>query len=474
MKNKSIWINDNKKVSSDKKILEDVYTDILIIGGGITGLTTAYFLRDSKDKITLIDKSIIGMGVTSKTTAKISYLQGTIYQTLEKNFNNTVAKLYLDSQLEAITLIRNIVQDNKISCDFEEADSIIFTTGESGILKIEYEKELLKKWGIDVKDVSHDRIKRGIKVSGTYVFNPMKYIDSLKRILEPKISIYENVLANEILTSNGMYEVKTNCGSIFTKHVVFACHYPFFLVPLFIPLKTYIKREYVNAAKVDIPSNYTALSIDNTLHSIRFYKDYLIYGSNKHRLTSKIDYKENYDKSREDFKKYFVVKPEYTWMNQDIVSNDELPFIGQIKDKMYLATAYNAWGMTNGTLAGKIISDSIQRNFNKYYSLFNPNRGNLSLYINSFLGVFHYGKGYAQSLWKKNTPNYVTIKNVLYGVYVDDDGEKHIIKLICPHMKCNLIFNREEKTWDCPCHGSRFDLDGNVIEGPATRSVDKK
>jgi len=133
MKNKSIWINDNKKVSSDKKILEDVHTDILIIGGGITGLTTAYFLKDSKKKITLIDKSIIGMGVTSKTTAKISYLQGITYQTLEKNFNNRVAKLYLDSQLDAITLIRNIVQDNKISCDFEEADSIIFTTEESGI-----------------------------------------------------------------------------------------------------------------------------------------------------------------------------------------------------------------------------------------------------------------------------------------------------------------------------------------------------
>jgi len=474
MKNKSIWINDNKKVSSDKKILEDVHTDILIIGGGITGLTTAYFLKDSKKKITLIDKSIIGMGVTSKTTAKISYLQGITYQTLEKNFNNRVAKLYLDSQLDAITLIRNIVQDNKISCDFEEADSIIFTTEESGISKIEYEKELIKKCGIDVKDVSHDRIKRGIKVSGTYVFNPMKYIDSLRKILESKISIYENVLANEILTSNGMYEVKTNCGSIFTKEVVIACHYPFFLVLLFIPLKTYIKREYVSAAKVDNSSNYTALSIDKTLHSVRFYKDYLIYGSNKHRLTSKIDYKENYDKSREDFKKYFGAIPEYTWMNQDIVSNDELPFIGEIKDKMYLATAYNAWGMTNGTIAGKIISDSIQNNFNKYTSLFDPKRGNLSLYINSFLGVFHYGKVYAQSLWKKNIPNYVTIKNVLYGVYVDDNGEKHIIKLICPHMKCNLIFNKEEKTWDCPCHGSRFDLDGNVIEGPATKSVDKK
>lgn len=474
MKNKSIWIDDNKEYLSNKKILKDVHTDVLIIGGGITGLTTAYFLKDSGKKITLIDKSIIGMGVTSKTTAKISYLQGITYQTLEKTFNNRVSKLYLDSQLDAISLIKDIVTDNKISCDFGGADSIIFTTEESGISKIKYEKELLQKWGINVEDVSHNKIKSGIRVRDTYVFNPMKYTNSLKKILESKISIYENILANEILTKDNTYEIKTNSGSVFAKKVVIACHYPFFLVPLFIPLKTYVKREYVNAAKVNNPLNYTALSIDDTLHSVRFYNNYLIYGSNKHRLTSKIDYKKNYDQSREDFKKYFGIMPEYTWMNQDIVSNDGLPFIGEIKDNMYLATAYNAWGMTNGTIAGKIVSDAIQNNFNKYTSLFNPKRGNLSLYTNSFLGVFHYGKVYAQALWKKNVPNYVTIKNVLYGVYVDDNDEKHIVKLLCPHMKCNLIFNREEKTWDCPCHGSRFDLDGNVIEGPAAESICRK
>lgn len=474
MKNKSIWIDNNKQYLSDKKNFKNLNTDILIIGGGITGLSTAYFLKDCDRKITLIDKSVVGMGVTSKTTAKISYLQGITYQTLEKDFSNKVSKYYLDSQLDAVSLINDIIKNNKISCDFEEADSIIFTTEESGISRIEYEKELLKKWGIEVKDVSHDRIKRGIKVNGTYVFNPMKYIDSLKKILESKISIYENVLANEILTKDDMYEVRTNCGTIFAKEVVIACHYPFFLVPLFIPLKTYIKREYVNASIVSNPSNYTALSIDNTLHSVRFYDDYLIYGSNKHRLTSKIDYKENYDKSRGDFKKYFGVFPKYTWMNQDIVSNDGLPFIGKIKNRMYLATAYNAWGMTNGTIAGKIISDIIQNKFSKYKSLFDPKRGNLSLYTNSFLGVFHYGKAYAQSLWKKNTPNYVTIKNILYGIYIDENDQKHIVKLLCPHMKCNLIFNREERTWDCPCHGSRFDLDGNVIEGPSTESICRK
>ena len=470
LKNKSIW-NDNVKLQNFNKQSFEKETDILIIGGGITGLTTAYFLKDTNYKVMLIDKSNIGNGITAKTTAKISYLQGTIYQTLANSFGINVSKLYLESQLEAINIIKDIIDRNNISCDLEKVDSIIFTLEDKGIKKIYDEKKILESFNINVDVVTNKNIKIGIKVDDTYVFNPIKYLNEIVGLIKNKINIQENIIARNIKKSNDGFIVETDKENIVAKKVIVACHYPFFILPTLIPLKTYIKREYVNAAKVKENKKYTALSIDKKLHSIRFYKDYIIYGSNKHKLTNKSDYKKNYEKSQKDFFEYFNIKPEYTWMNHDVVSNDNLPLIGSSQKDLYIATAYNAWGITNGTIAAKIISDLILNNKSKYKKLFDPKRSNKQLIINSFLGSFNYLKAYTQSLFIKNNPYYIKIKGIKYGVYTDKNNNTHMIKLICPHMKCNLVFNREEKTWDCPCHGSRFDLDGKLLLGPATKNL---
>ncbi len=451
--------------------LKQISTDILIIGGGISGLTTAYFLKDKYKKIMLIDKSTIGNGVTSKTTAKITYLQGIIYQTLEKKFNKSIFKKYFNSQKEAIEILKNIITKNKISCDFEKVDSIIFTLEKSNIPKIKKEKEILQNFGVTVIDVIHNKIEAGIKVEDTYEFNALKYMDNLKNIIKNTISIKENVTANNIIKKDNKYCTHTNIGDIYSKKVIVTCHYPFFLLPTLIPLKTYIKREYINSSIIKQPQKYTAINIDKDLHSIRYYNNYLIYTSNEQRLTSNINYKKNYDKSIQDFKYYFNKEPEYTWMNQDIISNDYLPFIGEIKNDLYIATAFNAWGMTNGTISGKVIYDLIIHKDSPYKELFNPNRNNINLLINSFLGSFHYLKVYIESLFKRNNPYYIKIKGISYGVYKDENNVKHVIKLVCPHMKCNLVFNREEKTWDCPCHGSRFNIDGKLLEGPASKDL---
>ena len=473
MKNSSIWIKDSKQTNKYQNKL-DKETDILIIGGGITGLTTAYFLKDTNNKITLIDKAKIKNGVTSKTTAKITYLQGIIYQTLMNKFNKNVSKSYFDSQIEAINLIKEIIDNNKIQCDFKKTPSIVFTNKNKNVVKIFNEKKILESFNVKVETIKDDSFKIGIQVDDTYCFNPIKYLNGLVNSINDRVNICEDVIACNINKITNGYKVETSKGIIQAKKVVVACHYPFFIIPSFIPLKTYIKREYVNAAKVDNFHNYNAINIDDKLYSVRYYKNYVIYTSNKHCLTNKTDYAKNYEKSRKDFYKYFNKQPEYTWMNQDIMSNDEIPIIGRIDDGLYLATAFNAWGMTNGTIAAEIISDLIIKNTSKYKSLFDPKRCNTNLVVSSFLGSFCYLKVYVKSLFVKNNPYYIKIKNILYGVYTDDNNKKHYIKLICPHMKCSLVFNREEKTWDCPCHGSRFDLDGNILEGPAVKKLKDK
>ena len=469
MKKHSLWEDIQEPIQVNSTFNTDV--DILIIGGGITGLTTAYFLKDSGKKILLIDKGKLVSGITAKTTAKITYLQGAVYQELMQRFNKQVAKQYYDSQKEAINLLTEIVEKNKIDCDLVATDAITFTLEEANIDKIKAEEKLLSEWKEEVYPVEHEEIQYGILGKNSYTFHPLKYLNGLIKTFENKINIAENVLTTQISEENGSYVITTSRGKIKTKVVVVACHYPFFLLPSMIPLKTYIKREYVNAARIENPQKMMAINIDSSLQSIRYYKDYLIYGALDHKLTSRIHYQQNYEDSQKQFAAYFQKEPEYTWMNQDIMSHDGLPFIGQIKENMFLATAYNAWGMTNGTIAAKIMSDEITGEKSPYHYLFSPKRSNISLYLNSLVGSFSYLKVYTQALCKKSLPLFIKQGGISYGIYQDKEGITHRIKLICPHMKCHLVFNQEEETWDCPCHGSRFDLDGNLLEGPAKEDL---
>lgn len=472
MKYKSIWeVNlNNNKIRKNKKF-DEIETDVLIIGGGITGLTTAYFLKDSGKRIVLIDKGMVANGISAKTTAKITYLQQDVYSKLSKMHGIDIAKKYYDSQIDAINIIKRIISENNIECDFENVSSVIFTNNYDNTKKIEKEKEILLSWNNKVNDYTDEFIKYGIIVDDTYVFNPIKYLNSLRKIIEKKVPIYENTMVTSIRKDGEYYEVDTKNGKIITKDVVIACHYPFFVIPHFFPLKTYIEREYVCASTIDKTKKMTFINVDKELYSVRYYQDYLVYVSNDYKLTSKTDYHKNYDKSMVDFKKKFGKEPEYMWMNQDIISNDKLPFIGKIKDHLYISSAYNTWGMTNGTIGGKMVADLIMNIESKYKKLFNPNRINVPLIMNSFIGIFHYLKVYFLGIFKRNNPYYIKIKGIIYGIYKDDEGITHKIKLICPHMKCALLFNLKEKTWDCPCHGSRFDLDGNIIETPAVKKL---
>lgn len=481
----SIWTKDYKKPSKkQKKKLED--TDILIIGGGITGLSCAYFLKDSKFKVTLLDKGKIGMGISSRTTAKLNYLQGTIYQDLEKYYGINKSKLYFDSQIEAIKIIGDIAKKLKINCDLEKVDSFLYTNEEKNLPKIKKEMELLQSFDIKVGEVTSLPIReipvlKGIVVPNTYVFHPIKYLLGLEKGIKDSIQIHEDVLVQEInYKEDGTYLITTTEGTLSSKIVIVACHYPFFIKPGLFPLFGYLKREYVQAAKVKQVAHFTAINIDSSLESIRFYKDYLIYGSREKKLTSSYDYEAEYKKSRDEFLQYFKKEPEYSWMNQDLMMNDSLPWIGILDQKrpnLYIGTGYQAWGMTNGTIAGKILGDLIQGIENPYTKLFSPLRSMKPNVIPALTNGFEYLKAYSKTYFDKN-PKFnashamiLKINGIDCGVYIDQDGKRHIVRNLCPHLKCKLVFNSLEETWDCPCHGSRFSIDGDVLEGPATYSI---
>lgn len=487
MENKSLWL-DGIEEKNIKELNKNIKCDVLIIGGGMTGLNTAYFLSKSKLKVCLVEQGRIGLGVSSRTTGKINYLQETIYSDLEKYYNFDVAKMYLKSQRAAIRKIKSIIKKEKIECDLDKVTSYVFTDDKDEISKIEDEKYILKKMGIKVKEYEKLDIdlkcKYAISVDDTYVFHPVKYMYGLKRVCQRRgIKIYENTRVQNIKKVKNGYLCFTDKYEIRTKKVIVASHYPFFLKPYMMPLKVYTEKSYVTASLVDEYKNETMITNNLPCKSIRYHKDdnknYMIYLSNSHNLCNDINAKKNINSTIREAK-YLDLNPSYIWTNDDIMTVDKMPYIGRFEKKnnrLLIGTGYNTWGMTNSVLAGMILSDMILKKKNEYEKLFDPLRVNVISDIDSYLtNIGSSMKSFIQNKIVKNKKWYpesvsFEIRNGK-NVAIYNDGEKeHIVLSNCPHMGCTLLFNEGEKTWDCPCHASRFDIDGKCIKGPSRYDI---
>jgi len=479
MKNYSIWL-EKSKINKCNKIHEDLNVDVLIVGGGITGLSTLYHLKDSGLNTILVERNTCGQGVTSRSTAKITYLQEKVYMNI-RNYDTEIASKYLKSQIDAVKLLVDIIKKEKIDCDLKQVNSYIFTNKKSNIEKIKEEVLFLNSLGVKTEVLTtvpfNEKIKLALKVNDTYVFHPLKYINHLKNMFYD--NIYEDSKVIDIDKKKDYYLCNINGYKVKAKYVVIATHYPYFLLPFMLPMKSHIETSYIGAKKVKDSLNISAINIDNPTISLRYYSDdknnYLIYLYNSFKSANVKNIKTNFDKLNKK------CKFDYNWSNKDIISNDYIPFIGSTDvnyDTFFIACGYNTWGMTNGTLAGKVISDIILKKENPYIELFNPYRKvNLSKLFRFPVDLTCNIKAIIKST-KNNVNNskviYKKIDNKDVAIYIDNNGKEHIVLNKCPHMKCGLIFNEVEKTWYCLCHGSRFDIDGKCIEGPSNHNITLK
>lgn len=490
VKIKSLWLEDfeEKKI---KTLKQNIKTDVLIIGGGMTGLSTAYFLKDSKLKVCLVEQGLVGMGVSSRTTGKINYLQGTIYSDLEKNLSFDTARLYLKSQRLAIRKIKGIVNYEKIDCNLERVSSYVFTDDKDEINKIEDERDILKRLGAKVKEHKEIDInlncKYAISVPDTYVFHPVKYMYGLKNACCKKgVNIYENTRVQSMKKVRSGYICCTDDYEIKAKKVIIASHYPFFLKPYMMPFKVYTEKSYITASLIDEHFNSTYITSTNPCKSIRYHNDrnknYLIYLSNSHNICNDLNVKKNVSKVCKE-NKLLGLEAYYVWMNDDLITVDKLPYIGRMEKKnnnLLIGTGYNTWGMTNSTVAGMVLADIILRKKNEFEKLFDPLRVNIISDIDGYLvNLGSTIKSYTENKivknkkWYPESVSFETRNGKSVAIY--NDGEKeHIVLSNCPHMGCTLLFNEVEKTWDCPCHASRFDIDGKCIKGPSRYDISYK
>ena len=458
MKNYSIWKEISKK-KEYPKLESDMNVDVLIIGGGITGCSCLYHLSKTKLNVMLVEQRKIAMSTTSNSTGKLSFMQNDLIDKIRVSHGDEIAKEYVLSQIEAIKLIKNIIDKEKIKCDLETVPSKIYTNKKEEIKELKNLYKFLKKCNIDVYETTSSFIKSKymIEAKETYLFHPVKFVYGL---IEKLSNIYENTSIQKIKKINEGYLCYTDSHVIKAKWVIIASHYPYFNIPFFFPLKASLEKSYLSACKYN-GEKVSLISYSNPFISIRNYKDYLIYLSNSHSVDTDVCDKKNFNellKKLDDLN----LTPDYLWSNIDIMTNDGLPYIGKIEDNMLISTGYNTWGLATSVLSGVIIRDIILNNENKYISLFDPRRSNLEQIIGGVVDSFKSIRGYING-FKKNKKIDYSFNTILLN--------NHKYQRTCPHMGCKLQFNEVENTFDCPCHGSRFDIDGNVISAPANRNI---
>lgn len=475
---KSVW-SESCKFDKRKRLDRDIETDILVIGAGIAGILIGYFLKESGREVILIDKSEIASGNIKNTTAKITAQHDLIYHKLIKEFGEEKARQYANANKTAIRQYKEIIDRRKIDCEFEEQSAYVYSLGD--IEEIIKEVEAAAKLGIDaefVKEVELPfKINGAVKFNKQAQFNPLKFLKDISKDLV----IYEDTKALEVKEN----KVITNGGIIKANHIVVATHYPIINMPGYYFMKMHQERSYVIALDNVKKFKGMYIDLDKSGYSFRFYNNLLLLGGVSQR-TGENESGGSYDKLRDIAKDLFPdSKEKYHWSAQDCMTLDKIPYIGNYSNKtpnIYVATGFNKWGMTSSMVSAIIISDMILGRKNEFSDIFSPNRFNLSLSIKNIAkDLVETSKNFiAQKIYLPSNSiehidnghgGLVDYNGDKIGVYKDKDGKVFAVSTKCSHLGCQLQWNADELTWDCPCHGSRFNYEGYLIESPAIKDI---
>jgi glycine/D-amino acid oxidase-like deaminating enzyme/nitrite reductase/ring-hydroxylating ferredoxin subunit len=489
-KHSSLWLERPESEGlSFPSLDKDVKAEVLVVGGGIAGLTTAYLLQKSGKSVVLIDADQIAYGVTGRTTAKITGLQYLHYQKMIEKFGRDSAKTYFNACQEAIDKIFDIVAEEELKCDLKRKDMFIFSTDEEGNHKINKEIEALKE--IDSNPIVTEDIDLPLKINNAVglknqgQFHPVNYLRGLaKAFTAHGGKVYEHSRALDIDEEGETQIVKTENCSIKADNVVIASHYPFKDLRGLYITRLYPKRDYVYTFSVQskVPEQMY-IGVGSFPYSIRAFGDQVVLAGQMHKVGHGENMEKNYAKLKKIALDTFDVKEfKYYWSTQDNFTPDGVPFIGRLSPNsphVYVATGFNAWGMVGGTLSGMILRDYINETKRPIHEIVDPTRIELKESAEKILKKnLHIGKMLLSDLLSSpkkkeidQIPNgeakVIEFKGKKVALSKNKSGEIQVVNAVCTHLGCTVNWNSAEKSWDCPCHGSRFDTDGEVLHGPA-------
>ena len=470
--------------------------DVVVVGAGITGLTTAYLLASAGVQVMVVEAGAICSGATGFTTGKVTSQHNLIYAALEKRHGAEHAQVYAQAQQAAIEQIAGIVVAESIDCNVRRATAYVYTEDAEAQGKLTEELEAALRCGLSAGYEAGDvglpwEVAGAVAFGNQIAFHPRRYCLGLaEQIVRRGGVLVEQTRATDVDDSKGDHcIVTTDRGEIRADAVVLATQIPFLERGAFFARTTPV-RSYVVAARFDAPPDGMYISVDTPTRSVRSHIDadgsVLIVGGGGHRTGADDDTQSQYDRLHSFAADRFGMTPEWQWSAQDLVPADGLPMIGPItagSPRTFVATGYAKWGMTNGTVAGMLISDAILGRTNPWKDTFDSVSVNVPRSVGTVLSqVGHTVKSVIGDRVAMLTAHDVADLEPDHGAIVRADGhavaafrDEHgtvtAVSARCTHLGCIVHFNVAERTWDCPCHGSRFALDGHVIDGPATANL---
>ncbi|SDN99987.1 FAD-dependent oxidoreductase [Alkalicoccus daliensis] len=493
---KSLW--REKAPQSFPALKEDIDTEVCVIGGGIVGVSTAFMLARRGIKAALIEADRMGAGTSGYTTAKISSQHGLKYSSLIDTFGEQEARLYYDANEDAIAWMERMCKKLAIDCNFERQASYVYAETQEGAENINKEVEAYRRLELDGRLSEETElpfpVESAIMMHDQAQFHPLRFLSKLLRYLEVENTpVYENTKAVDIKRGKRPQVLMENGNVITADHVVMATHYPFKDLQALFAARLHVERSYAVAFRIEgkIPQGMY-LNAESPKRSIRNAVDpdgnrLLLIGGEGHTSGQKDDTLQNYEALRQFGLEHFKVKDiPYRWSAQDLMTLDGMPYIGPVtpgKEDIFTAAGFGKWGMAMGVGAATIIADHISGKNNPYTKLFTPSRFTPSQDIkNAVKENMSVARSYVKGKMDRKSRNkledlangegaVVNFDGNRAGAYKNEHGEITIVDTTCTHMGCELSWNNGETSWDCPCHGSRFDVDGTVLEGPAVKPL---
>lgn len=493
----SLWQHEMPvyKPQNDPDI-QTIY-DVAIIGGGVTGISTAFHLQRAGKKCIVIEANNLCFGTTGGTTAHLNTLLDTPYTRIIKNFGKEDAQLVAKATAEAIYLIKASMVQNGIDCEFEDASAYLFSQTNDQTEELDEIYEACKEVGLDVSynlslPLNID-FEKTIEVPGQGKFHPVKYVYGLARAFEKAGGIIlQKTRVTGIEDTEGI-TVETNNGNFRAANLIYATHIPPGVNLLQMRCEAWRSYAMSFTAKDEKYTHDLIYDMYDPYHYIRSQKingeEYLIVGGEDHKTGENENAEASFLRLESYIRKHFNVgEILFKWSSQYFEPADGLPYIGHLPGhpgNIFVATGYGGNGMTYSSVAAIVLTRMILEEESPYIKLFDPNRvkpiAGFATFLKQNVDAFKNFMG----KWfdKEKLEEFAELapgegRVIRYGgeklaLYKDEQGELHALSPVCTHMKCSVAWNNAEQSWDCPCHGSRFSYDGKVLTGPADHDLEK-
>lgn len=474
---------------------EDIKVDVAIVGGGIAGITAAYLLKKEGLKVAVVEADRILQGTTGHTTAKITSQHSLIYSRIKSYMGEEKARQYAEANEAAIRTISDLINNVGIDCDFHWEPAYTFTFTDSYIQKIADEASTAAGLGIKASFTESIplpfKVKAAVKFEDQARFHPRKYLLALAgRIVGDGSHIFEHSRVVDINEGNPAAVVTKQGKKVTAGNIIIASHFPCYDGMGFYFARMYPERSYAIALRVKekFPGGMY-ITAEDPGRSIRSQEyeggELLIITGEHHKTAHGAKLNKHYENLLEFAREHYDIQELlYRWSTQDYITIDKVPYVGRLTAKhpnIYIATGFRKWGMTNGTASAMILKDLIVKGTNPWVDVYNPSRFVPNPSVTSFISInadvaARYAAGKLRPVphnidMEKGEAKVVELEGNKMGVYKDERGQLHTVDTTCTHLGCELKWNDAEKTWDCPCHGSRFTYEGEIVEGPAINEL---